>query len=106
MWKITFSDGTSLEGLELSGNTFYSPAEVKRELLTDGKLSHVKIEGPEEDMTGLLGEHGAMKVLSCCYASWCGKWQLVLGDYSDAELRELKREGDIEYVAMMTGVEL
>ncbi len=110
-WKVTLSDGTEYAGLELSGNTFYSERELSREMFTDGKLSKVKIEcveGSPEDLEqeALIGAHEHMKLLSCGRAEWRKCWMLVLGYYSKEELRELEVDGNLEYLAMMTGVEL
>ena len=46
-WKITLSDGTTIENLRLNGNNFVSETEIKKEMF-DGKLLKVTIEGIED----------------------------------------------------------
>ena len=45
-WKITLADGTSLDGLDLNGNNYISPAVVT-EATFAGKLSSVTIDGTQ-----------------------------------------------------------
>lgn len=113
MLRITFADGTKLEGVTLSGNTFYTPSEVNREFFTQQRLRHVVIERLLDDDTpddetdySLIGEHDNMKLLACSYAWWAKSYMFVLGKYSAQELRDLQIDGNIAYLAMMTGVDL
>ena len=48
-WKITLSDGTTIENLRLNGNNFVSETEIKKEMF-DGKLLKVTIEMPTRCM--------------------------------------------------------
>ena len=103
-YKITLSDGTELRGLGLNGNNFVSKTEIK---VSDfaGKLSHVVIEGTGED-SGYdpSGEYDHMELLQVTREG--DEWWFVLFQRSERELAELRSRGDIEYIAMMTGVEL
>lgn len=101
MYKLELSSGKILDGLTLSGNTFKSTSEVK---LPDfaGGLSEVKAVGSEEG-EGSFELHNA-KVLFV--RSVGSEWWFALGEYSAEELTALKLRADVEYVAMMAGVEL
>ena len=112
VWKVTLADGTTIDGLTLNGNNFVSPKSVTADIFA-GKLSHVTIEGPEGADTltgtgdaGLRGEHGAMTLARCQKDDLLGGYAFVLVDVSEADMEKLRNRGDIEYIAMMTGVEL
>ena len=106
VWKITLADGTTLDGLTLNGNNFVSAKSITADAFA-GKLSHVMIEGPEDvDDAGLRGEHEYMELLRCQKDDSLGGYAFVLRDIPASELEKLKNRGDIEYIAMMTGVEL
>ena len=106
VWKVTLADGTTVDELSLNGNNFISKTELTPETFT-GKLSRVSIEGPEgADDAGLRGEHGAMTLARCQKDDGLGGYAFVLVDVSEADMEKLRNRGDIEYIAMMTGVEL
>ena len=106
VWKVTLADGTTIDGLTLNGNNFVSKTELTSEMFA-GKLSRVSIEGPEGvDDAGLRGEHGAMTLARCQKDDLLGGYAFVLLDVSEADMEKLRNRGDIEYIAMMTGVEL
>lgn len=90
--------------MELNGNNFISKSEIT-EATFAGKLGHVVIEGDAEaDMGGLIGEHEHMELVQV--QQYGPEWWFILREISGQELQELKNRGDIEYIAMMMGVEL
>ena len=107
MYRITLSDGTVLKDLGVNTNNF-----ISKERLSEGdfagKLSGVKIEytGGEDEPRGdvLCGEYGELK-LSYLHDFADGTW-FVLREYEHGELDALQSRGDIDYIAMMTGVTL
>ena len=103
-FTITLADGTQISGLELNGNNFIS----KKELTADtfrGKLSKVTITGDAEaDEAGLIGEHEHMELVQV--AKYGDEYWFILREIPVAELERLQARGDIDYIAMMTGVEL
>ena len=109
--KITLADGTQLSGLELNGNNFVSKTEVTEETFR-GKLGKVVISGnAEADESGLIGEHEHMELVQIAHYtqathSMPDGWYFVLRDIPPDELERLQARGDIDYIAMMTGVEL
>ena len=111
IFTITLADGTQLSGLELNGNNFVSKTEVTEETFR-GKLSKVIIEGDAEaDEAGLIGEHHNMELVQIAYYTQAihgcdDGYYFVLRDIPASELEVLKNRGDIDYIAMMTGVEL
>lgn len=110
-FEITLADGTKLAGLELNGNNFMSKTEVTAETF-NGKLGHVVIDGNKAlDETGLIGEHSNMELIQIAHYTKAKHgmedgWYFVLRDIPTAELEKVKIQGDIEYVAMMSGIDL
>ena len=103
-WEITLSDGAIIDNLELNGNNFISKAEITSEIF-NGKLSHVVIEGPEDEYDfGLRGEHANMKLARCCKDDGLGGWAFVLIDTPPEELRQLEVDSRLDYIEMMEGL--
>ena len=110
-FKITLADGTQLSNLKLNGNNFVSKAEVTADTFR-GKLSSVTIEGDAEtDMFGFIGEHVLMELVQIAHYTQAvhgceDGYYFLLRDIPKGEIEALKNRGDIDYIAMMTGVEL
>ena len=103
-FTVKLADGTQLGGLELNGNNFISKAEVTPATFA-GKLSKVTISGDAEaDEAGLIGEHQNMELVQV--KKYGAEYWFILRDMSASELERLKARGDIDYIAMMTGVQL
>ena len=103
-FTVTLADGTQLGGLELNGNNFISKTELTADTFK-GKLSKVTITGDSEaDEAGLIGEHEHMELVQV--KKYGDEWWFILRQLSASELERLQIRGDIDYVAMMTGVTL
>lgn len=103
-FTVILSDGTQLANLELNGNNFISDNAITEETFS-GRLSKVIITGdPDEDVCGLIGEHENMALVKVQERN--GKFWFILRDMSRDELERLKDRSDIDYVAMMAGVDL
>lgn len=101
-WKITLSDGTTIENLRLNGNNFVSEAEIKKEMF-DGKLLKVTIEGIE-DGKKVVNEYKNMELVQIVHYE--DGYYFVLRELSQEEINMAKIQGNIEYLAMMTDVDL
>ncbi|MBQ7544943.1 MAG: hypothetical protein IJT02_08370 [Synergistaceae bacterium] len=110
-FTVTLADGTQLSGLGLNGNNFVSKKEVTADTFR-GKLSKVIIEGDAEaDEAGLIGTHHNMELVQIAHYTQATHgcedgYYFVLREIPAAELEALRNRGDIDYIAMMTGVEL
>lgn len=98
-WKITLADGTMLDQLRLNGNNFISAAKVTDATFA-GKLSGVTITDPNGAQT--VHEHMALVQISQCD----GEYWFILRDLLPEELTAAKMAANIEYIAMMTDVNL
>lgn len=101
-WKITLSDGTQFKDLKLNGNNFVSEIEVTENDFK-GKLSKVIIEG-QEDGQVVKQEYEHMELVQV--AHYEDGYYFILRELSKAEIKERKMQGDIEYLAMMTDIDL
>lgn len=101
-WKITLSDGTTIENLKLNGNNFVSETEIKKEMF-DGKLLKVTIEGIE-DGKKVVNEYKNMELVQIVHYE--DGYYFVLRELSQEEINMAKIQGNIEYLAMMTDVDL
>lgn len=102
-FEITLADGTQLSGLGLNGNNFISTNPVTDETFL-GKLGHVKISGNAEDGFGLVGEHEHMELVQIQKNG--SEYWFILRDIPAAELEKTQMQGNIAYLAMMSGIDL
>lgn len=102
MYKITMSDGTQLDNLRLNGNNFVSEIEVTEDTFR-GKLSKITIEKIEEGQVSIK-EYEHMELVQIVH--YTDGYYFVLRELSVSELKEIKMQSDIEYLAMMTDIDL
>ena len=111
IYTLKFSDGSHMSGLKLNGNNFVSVVEVSAADFR-GKLSGVEITGTGEGVDGsICGVHEHMELVQVVHYTQGEHglpdgWYFVLGDIPAEEYARKKMEGNVEYIAMMTGVEL
>ena len=98
IYKITLADGTDIRNLRLNGNNFISDAPIS-ETIFDGNGSTVIINDGETDEF-----HENMELVQITPVG--DEYWFVLRDLTAAELKQIKMQSDIEYVAMMAGVEI
>jgi len=98
IYSITLADGTVIENLRLNGNNYISNEPVNSAIF-DNNCSPVMIN----DGT-VIDAHDNMELVQVTEVN--GKYWFVLRDISFEELKQIKIQSDIEYLAMMTGVEL
>ena len=98
-YTVTLSDGTELTDLTLNGNNFISTEEVTEDTFA-GKLLEVTIsDGETEEVL-----HNAELIQISTLVP--GEWWFILREIPADVLRERKIQANIEYIAMMTDVDL
>lgn len=103
MYKIILSDDTVIDNLSMNGNNFVSATELT-EADFEGKLSPVTIIDLE---TGQSEVHEHMKLIQIVNTYYTeGNWYFVLADLTEDELWRAYVMGNIDYLAMMSDVEL
>lgn len=101
-YTIILADQTELKNLHLNGNNFVSDVEVFEDQFRNN-LSPVTIR---EDTTGMFEEHPHMELVQIAHYENLDGWYFILRDISQKELDDMKLKADIEYLAMMTEVDL
>ena len=97
-YKITLENGTTLSDLRVNGNNFISESPVSMEIFLDN-CSPVTINDGNKDE---IHDH-----MECVQVTQIGsEYWFVLRDLSPDELFKMKVQSDIEYLAMMSEIEL
>ncbi len=101
VYSITLADGTVIENLTMNGDNFVSADGVDSAVFTDN-CSPVIISDGETEVT-----HEHMELVQVTEAPDDSEttW-FVLRDLTEAEIEKMQTRADIEYLAMMAGVEL
>ena len=106
MYSVTLSNGVKLTGLHVNGSAFETQEDVSREDLAGGLRRVVVKRESEDEGEGYMpeGEYENMKL--GYYGRHGGVLQFVLCEADAREQELLRLRGDIDYVAMISGVEL
>lgn len=102
-WKITLADGTQFENLSLNGNNFISAVKITEDDFK-GRLSKVKIEETTEDGEKIINEYEHMELVQI--SQYKDGYYFILRELSQDELDKIKTQADIEYLAMMSDIDL
>ena len=97
-YSIALADGTVLDNLRLNGNNFISKIPVDPALF-NGNCSPVVISDRKVEET-----HENMELVQV--TTYQDEYWFILRDLTSAELEKMKMQSDIEYIAMMAGIEL
>lgn len=98
-YTVTLSDGTVLSNLKLNGNNFISTEPISAYIFEDNcegvAISDGEYDETHSHMTPIYGvqQHG-------------NEYWFALRDLTRDELERMKIQADIEYIAMMTDIEL
>lgn len=92
---IALSNGTELTGLELNGNNYISPEKLTEGTFADG-LSPVVINGEEHEQMALVQ----------CIQHADGRTWFILRDVTAEEVANAKLRSDIDFIALMSDIEL
>ncbi len=106
MYTITLNDGSKIEGLTFERNIFFSDNPIDGAKIR-GKLAPATIsndEGKSEYDDGITGTHAHMEI--CYIREMEGKYGLALADIPKEIYADARRDANIAYIAMMTGVEI
>lgn len=102
MYVITLADGTVIADLSKNGDMYISKTEIDPSIF-EFNCSPITINDGERDE---VHEHMALITLYDEDNDGVPEYWFALRDVSEAELEKIKMQSDIEYLAMMTGVEL
>jgi len=97
-YTITLADGTVLDDLKLNGNNFISNTAINADIFDENCYTVIISDGVNSETYN-------MELVQITEQE-PGKYWFVLREISDSELALIKIQSDIEYVAMMAGIEL
>lgn len=98
IYKITLANGTVIENLRLNGNNYISDKEITADMFL-GNLTMVTINDGEKDTV-----HENMDLVQIM--KYDDEYWFILRTMTKKELQDLKNRADIDYIAMMTEVEI
>lgn len=98
-YTITLADGTVLNNLTMNGNNYISVTEIDEEVF-DGNLSSVMVSDGETEQA-----YENMDLIHLT-ANSSGEYWFALRALSADEIERMQLRSDIEYISMMTGIEL
>lgn len=98
IYKITLADGTVIDNLRMNGNNYISDTELTADMFL-GNLSTVTINDGERDV--VYKNMSLVQIVKYDEEYW-----FILRTMTKRELQDLKNRSDIDYIAMMTDVEL
>lgn len=99
LYKVTLSDSTEIENLKLNGNNFVSETEITEDIFK-GKLSAVTIT----DSNG--GEQIIENAELISVQEHSGEWWFSIRETPETIRIQKQMQANIQYIAMMTDVEL
>lgn len=97
-YTITLADGTVLDNLKLNGNNFISNTAINADIFDENCYTVIISDGVNSETYN-------MEFVQVTEQE-PGKYWFVLRELSASELARIKIQSDIEYVAMMAGIEL
>ena len=104
MYTIRLSDGTTLENLRLNGNNFISQTPITSDMFA-GKLKKVWITCPGYDEGEEITQE-LNNVELVAIQKYPDGYNFILREIPSDELEQKRIKGDIEYIAMMSDIEL
>lgn len=99
IYSVTLADGTVIGNLVKNGDNFISRSEVKEEIFEDNLATVTISDGTNEEI------HSNMALTQITHPNQL-EWWFILRDLTAEELSMRRLTSNIEYIAMMTDVEL
>ena len=97
-YKLVLSNGRTIDNLRMNGNNFVSDSVVTADMFMGG-LSPVMLY-----CDGIVEEHSNMDLVQITKMG--NEYWFVLRDISQKELDEIRIRADVDFIAMMTDIEL
>jgi hypothetical protein len=98
-FKIALSNGNEIDNLTMNGNNFVSEEEIDESIFEDGlEEVHITSDGGVDE----VHENMVLVQVQQLY----GAYYFILRDRTQYEIDQAKTRSDIEYIAMMTDVDI
>lgn len=98
MYTVILADGTRLENLTLNGNNFVSNVPISETIFEGNTVPTIISDGIHPE------RHEFMELVQV--TEYEGKYLFVLRDVPESELVLQKMNSDIQYLSMMSGIDL
>lgn len=98
-YVITLSNGTKIENLRRNGENYISESVVDASIFEGNCSPVIFSDGEQEDV------HEHMELIQIVQQN-SGEYWIAMRDITEEELAKIKMQSDIEYIAMMAGIEL
>lgn len=98
IYKITLADGSEIENLTLNGDNFISKTRITEAMFLNNCSPLIISDGTNNEV------HEQAELIQLSKTN--EEYWFAFRDISVDELEKMKMQSDIEYVAMMAGVEL
>ena len=98
-YTLTLANGTKIENLGLNGNNFVSDSEIDLAVF-EGNLDILTIY-KDDEVVQIMNNAEVIQ-----QAHYDDGWYICFRELSPQELNEIKFNAKLEYIAMMTDVEL
>lgn len=104
MYNVTLGNGTTFQDLTVNGSYFVSKNEVNSNMFNnwDGKCTITSSD--EADEFALAGNYQDWELKDLRKGAHA--WYFAIGEIDKARLEAMRNRADIDYIAMMTGVQL
>lgn len=99
MFKLILADGTEIKNLTRNGDNFISDTKVDESLFAGNLTSLTITDG--EDVTIEMKNAELIQQIE-----YQGKYWLCFRELSERELKDISLESQIQYLAMMTEVDI
>lgn len=99
MFKLILADGTEIKNLTRNGDNFISDTKVDESLFAGNLTSLTITDG--EDVTIEMNNAELIQQIE-----YQGKYWLCFRELSERELKDMTLESQIQYLAMMTDVDI
>lgn len=97
-YKLVLSNGREINNLRMNGNNFVSDSAITADMF-EGGLSSVKIYAD-----GVMEMHENMDLVQITKMG--DEYWFILRDISQKELDEIRIRADVDFIAMMSDIEL
>ena len=104
MFSVILDDGTTFVHLAVNGSYFVSKTEVRREQFAHFRGKYRVVLESGEDPYGVAGEYEGRELSD--YRVSAGGWYFALSSVDGVRLERERTRADIEYLAMMSGIQL
>lgn len=99
IYTLTLADGTVIENLKMNGDNFISTQKIDAAIFESNCTPVIISDGVSENV------HEYMEYVEVANPTDNGYW-FGLRDVSKKEMEDIALRSDLEYIAMMTGIEL